>query len=59
LSEEDIQGRQVDRGGSFKIKPPIQLNIYQEALLIFYGKASVYLKAMGKTLPEQWKDWIA
>ncbi len=59
LSEEDIQGRQIDRGGDFKLKPFIQLNVYQEALLIFYGKASVYLKAMGKTLPKQWGEWIA
>jgi hypothetical protein len=28
-------------------------------LLIFYGKASVYLKALDKTLPEQWQAWIA
>jgi hypothetical protein len=33
--------------------------IYREALLIFYGKASIYLKALGKTLPEQWQAWIA
>jgi len=44
--------------GDFKLRPAIQLSIYNEALLIFYGKASVYLKAMGKTLPEQWEDWI-
>jgi hypothetical protein len=37
----------------------IQLHIYREALLSFYGKASVYLKALGKTLPEQWQSWIA
>jgi hypothetical protein len=59
LSEEDIQGRQVDRGSDFKLRPAIQLSIYNEALLIFYGKASVYLKAMGKTLPKQWEHWIA
>jgi hypothetical protein len=59
LSEEDIQERQVDRGGDFKLRPAIQLSIYNEALLIFYGKVSVYLKAMDKTLPEQWEHWIA
>ncbi len=57
LSEDDIQNRLIDRGG-FTVPPRIQLEIYKEALLIFYGKASVYLKAMGKTLPEQWQDWI-
>jgi IS605 OrfB family transposase len=31
---------------------------YKEALLIFYGKVSMYLKAIGKILPEQWQEWI-
>jgi hypothetical protein len=59
LSEDDIQNRVVDRGGGFVLPPSIQLHIYREALLIFYGKASVYLKAMGKARPEQWQAWIA
>ena len=58
LSEGDIAGRMIDRGGDFKLPPQIQLNVYQEALLIFYGKSSVYLKAMGKPLPKQWQEWI-
>jgi hypothetical protein len=33
--------------------------IYQEALLIFYGKVSVYLKMLEKTPSEQWRHWIA
>ena len=24
----------------------------------FYGKISVYLKALGKTYTEQWEEWI-
>jgi hypothetical protein len=59
LSEEEIQNRVIDRGGGFTLLPTIQLHIYKEALLIFYGKASVYLKAMGKPRPEQWQAWIA
>jgi hypothetical protein len=58
LSEQDINGRLVDRGGDFKLPPQIQLNIYQEALLIFYGKAIVYLRAIGKTPPQQMQDWL-
>jgi hypothetical protein len=57
LTDEDVNNRLVDRG-SFKLPPNIQLTVYQEALLIFYGKASVYLKAMGKERPEQMRDWI-
>jgi hypothetical protein len=59
LSDEDVQGRLVQRGPEFQVLPHVQLLIYQEALLIFYGKASVYLKALGKQLPEQWRAWIA
>lgn len=59
LSEEDVQKRLVDRGGGFVVPVLVQLHIYREALLIFYGKASVYLKALHKTLPEQWQAWIA
>ena len=59
LSEDDLQNRVIDRGGGFVIPPTIQYHIYREALLIFYAKASVYLKGLGKTLPEQWQAWIA
>lgn len=59
LSQEDISNRVIDRGPEFKVPPQIQLEIYKEALLIFYGKSSVYLKAIGKELPHQWHDWIA
>lgn len=56
LSEADLQ-KPIDRGGW---KPPAEVNfhIYREALLIFYAKADVYLKAMQKPLPEQWQGWI-
>ena len=58
LSEENIQNRKIDRGGNFTLSPRIQLDVYKEALLIFYGKVSVYLKALGKPIPQQWLDWI-
>jgi uncharacterized damage-inducible protein DinB len=58
LSESDVRQRRIDRGDGFEVSPRIQLEIYKEALLIFYGKASVYLKALGISLPEQWVDWI-
>jgi hypothetical protein len=58
LSQEDIDGRLVERGPNFKVPPLIQLEIYKEALLIFYGKAIVYLRAMGKTPPRQMQEWL-
>ena len=58
LSEQDLAQRTIDRGGGFIVSPDIQLEIYKEALLIFYGKADIYLKAMGKPRSEQWAAWI-
>jgi len=58
LSEKDLQNRVVDRGGGFILPIHIQLDVYKEALLIFCGKVSVYLKALGKSRPEQWQEWI-
>lgn len=55
LSDEDL-GRIIDRG--FPVPVGTQLHIYREALLIFYGKAAIYLKALKKPLPEQWVHWI-
>ena len=56
LSEADLQ-KPVDRGGW---TPPAEVNFhtYREALLIFYGKADLYLKALQKPLPQQWQAWI-
>jgi hypothetical protein len=59
LSEQDIQSRDIDRGHDFIVSPRTQLEIYKEALLIFYGKVDVYLKAMGKTRSQQWQEWIS
>ena len=59
LSPEYVESREIDRGGDFKLLPRHQIDIYKEALLIFYGKASVYLKTMGKPRPSSWVDWIA
>jgi uncharacterized damage-inducible protein DinB len=58
LTEDDIQNRTIYRGENFQVSPSINLTIYNEALLIFYGKVSVYLKAMNKPIPQQWQEWI-
>ena len=58
LSDADIANRPIDRGQGFMVPADVQLHIYQEALIIFYGKATVYLKLLGKTTPEQWQHWI-
>jgi uncharacterized damage-inducible protein DinB len=56
LSDEDLK-KSVDRGG-FAMPVDLQLDVYLQALLIFFGKATIYLKAMNKPLPQQIKEYI-
>ncbi len=62
LSEDDIASRKIIRGDFdvdyFAPLPKEQLDVYREALLIFYGKVSVYLRATERPFPQQWRDWI-
>jgi hypothetical protein len=62
LSEDDIRNRRIRRSdfdeAFFSPMPRQELDIYREALLIFYAKVSVYLRAMGRDLPQLWADWI-
>ena len=62
LSEDDIANRTIIRSdfdeGFFSPLPAKQLDTYREALLIFYGKVSVYLRAIERPLPPLWRDWI-
>ncbi len=59
FTDEELQTKKVDRGGGFVIPIQLNLTIYQEALIIFYGKISVYLKMLDKTPSDQWAHWIA
>lgn len=59
FSEDEWTSRAIERGPNFRASPRLQLEFYKEALLIFYGKVSVYLKAMGKPRLSRWESWIA
>ena len=50
FSMEDMT-RRVDRGG-FPSTVEREVDHYGEALLIFFGRATIYLKAMNKPVPE-------
>ncbi len=56
LSDEDLT-KTIDRGG-FSFPVELQLDVYLQALLIFLGKATIYLKAMNKPLPKPIEDYI-
>jgi hypothetical protein len=48
----------INRGGGFEVPVDLQLDIYLQALLIFAGKATVYLRALNKPLPDHVQAWI-
>ena len=56
FSDEDLM-KTVDRSG-FTMPVELQLDVYLQALLIFFGKATIYLKAMNKPLPSQIQEYI-
>lgn len=56
LSDEDMK-KPVDRGG-FAATVEFQIDVYLQAVLIFLGKATIYLKAMNKPLPQSFQDYI-
>lgn len=57
FSDEDLT-KQVERSGGNLMPVEMQLDVYLQALLIFLGKASIYLKAMNKPLPEGISEFI-
>jgi hypothetical protein len=59
FSDDDLASKTIDRGGGWMQPIQIALDVYKEALIIFYGKASIYLRAMRKPRPQQMADWIA
>ena len=62
LTEDQVATQRVTRDDfdveAFSPLPPQELDIYREALLIFYGKVSVYLRSMSKVLPGHWQAWV-
>ncbi|GAC1582499.1 MAG: hypothetical protein NVS4B1_20330 [Ktedonobacteraceae bacterium] len=47
----------IDRGG-YPTPIGLQLDVYLQALLIFFGKMTIYLKAMNKALPKEVQEYI-
>ena len=61
-AEDDVTTRRIARADfdpdEFLPLPLEDLDVYREALLIFYAKASIYLRLMGRDLPGHWGHWI-
>jgi hypothetical protein len=58
FTDEQLQVDQIDRGHDFIASPFVQVQIYREAVYIFYGKLSVYLKALERDAGEEWAAWV-
>lgn len=58
FSEDELHHKQIDRGHGFTPSLFIQFQIYHESLLMFYAKASVYLKALQKNVSDEWQAGI-
>jgi hypothetical protein len=62
LTDDEVAHRRISRHDvdveDFSPLPDQELDIYREALLIFYAKVSVYLRIMGRELPGHWRPWI-
>ena len=56
LTDDDIATRRLRGGGWATVTK--EFHLYREALLIFYAKAGLYLRALDKPLSEEWIDWM-
>jgi hypothetical protein len=57
LSDEDFKSKTVERN-NFAMPLDYQMQAYLQAVLIFFGKATIYLRAMNKPLTPKIAEWI-
>ena len=58
FTDEELHIDRIDRGNGFVASPFVQHQIYREAVYIFYGKLSVYLKALERDAGGEWAAWV-
>jgi hypothetical protein len=58
FTDEELHIDRIDRGNGFIASPFVQHQIYREAVYIFYGKLSVYLKALDRDAGDEWAAWV-
>jgi uncharacterized damage-inducible protein DinB len=57
FSDDDLK-RLVERADGNQMPVEMQLDLYLQALLIFFGKSTIYLKAINKPLPQALREYI-
>jgi hypothetical protein len=58
FTDEELHVDRIDRGHGFVASPHVQHMVYREAVYIFYGKLSVYLRALERDPGEEWAAWV-
>lgn len=58
LTEEELRDERIDRGSGFIASAYVQHEIYREAVYIYYGKLSVYLRALDRDAGAEWAAWV-
>ena len=58
LGEDELRIDRIDRGQGFIASPFVQHQVYREAVYIYYGKLSVYLRALERDPGPEWAAWI-
>lgn len=54
----DAEGKKSIKRAGEAVAVEFQLDVYVQAVLIFLGKATIYLKAINKLLPESFQEYI-
>ncbi|WP_275003307.1 hypothetical protein [Promicromonospora iranensis] len=55
---DELQVDRINRGEGFIASPFVQHKIYREAVYIFYGRLSVYLRALERDAGPSWMAWV-
>jgi hypothetical protein len=57
LSDIDLD-RTIERGSGYAMPVTTQVQVYLQALMIFFGKLLTYLRAMNKPISKELEEWI-
>jgi hypothetical protein len=58
FTDDDLAKTVERRESGFEMPVEMSLDVYVQALLIFFGKVTIYFRAMNKPLPKSVADWI-
>jgi hypothetical protein len=57
FSDDDLT-KTIDRGTGFSVPVDMQLDVYLQAQLIFFGKASIYCRTLNIEMTPTFKEYI-